>query len=164
MYWGDTMKKRLLLVSLVAAAALLSGCAAVEKLLGIGPHTALRKLQVVAPLGANQNTATAMDVVFVYDSTAQATLPKTGPEWFAAKQALLAGLALSVDVVSLQIPPGSALQEVALPKNYYYKSVAVYSYVNYLSPAGQPLGNLTPFKCALVTLGPSAVAYQPCQE
>lgn len=158
------MKRLTLLACLLVAAALLGGCAAVEKLLGIGPHTALRKLQVVAQLNANQNMATAMDVVFVYDATAQATLPRTGPEWFAAKQALLAGLALSVDVVSLQIPPGSTVQEVALPRHYYYKSVAVYSYVNYISPAGQPLGNLTPFKCALVTLAPASVAYQPCQE
>ncbi|MBA3774461.1 MAG: hypothetical protein H0X13_18820 [Ramlibacter sp.] len=139
----------------------LNGCAMVGKLLGIEPTSPLRHVKVVAELDANSLTATAIDLVFVYDDTALAVLPKTGPEWFANKDALMAGLALSVDVVRLQIPRGKTVDEAPLPRRHR-KAVAVYSYANYITPGGQPQGKLTPYKCAQITLGASAISYQSC--
>lgn len=149
------------LFTLLALVTALSGCAMLDKLLGITPASPLKQVQLVAELGANQDSATAIDLVFVYDDNARNLLPKTGPEWFANKAALLASLTLALDVVSLQVPPASSVPVVPLPGRHH-KALAVYSYVNFLSPAGQPMGQLTPFKCAQVTLTATAVRYQAC--
>lgn len=147
-------------VLLALAVPVLAGCAAADKLLGILPTTPLARLQVIAQPAANADSATAIDIVFVFDDTAKAMLPRTGPEWFANKPALLAGLALSLQVVSLQVPPASAA-EVPLTSRLR-KAVAVYSYANYIPAAGQAVGNLTPFQCVQVLLEPATVSYRNC--
>jgi type VI secretion system protein len=121
------------------------------------PKTKVEGIQVVAESKANQNTATALDIVFVYDTTAAGMLPKTGPDWFDKKAALVSGLAKSIDVVSLQVPPTMTV-EVPLPKKYD-KAIGVYSYANYLEAAGQPMGNLTPYKQMTIRLTPDNVIY-----
>ena len=122
------------------------------------PSTKLKGIQISATADANQSTATAIDIVFVYEVNALALLPKTGPDWFERKAALQSGLATAIDVVSLQVPPASLL-DVPLPKRYG-KAIAVYSYANYLSSKGQPVGNLTPYKTMLIQLGQDNVLYQ----
>jgi type VI secretion system protein len=121
------------------------------------PKTNVESIQVVAESNANQNTATALDIVFVYDTTAAGMLPKTGPDWFDKKASLVSGLAKSIDVVSLQVPPAMTV-EVPLPKKYY-KAIGVYSYANYLEAAGQPMGNLTPYKKMTIRLTPDNIVY-----
>lgn len=121
------------------------------------PRTTIKNVQVVAEVNANQNTATALDIVFVYDTTAASLLPKTGPDWFDKKAALVSGLATGIDVVSLQIPPAMAVN-VKLPSNAG-KAIGVYSYANYLGAAGQPMGNLTPYKKMAIRLTPDTILY-----
>ncbi|GAB7536918.1 hypothetical protein BGC_31360 [Burkholderia sp. 3C] len=140
-------------LSLAAPCALLAACS------WFGPKTAaVSQIKVVAEISANQNAATQLDVVFVYDSNVLALLPATGPDWFQKKDALLAGLATAIDVVSLQVPPAT-LATASLPKRHG-KAIAVYSYANYLSAAGQPKGNITPYKNVTIWLTPTAVTYQ----
>jgi type VI secretion system protein len=121
------------------------------------PPTIISGIQVVSEVNANQNTATPIDIVFVYDSTAVALLPKTGTDWFKQKAALISGLATSIDVVSLQVPPAT-LVSVPLPKRYE-KAIGVYSFANYLSEGGQPVGNLTPYKNMQIWLTPTSIVY-----
>jgi type VI secretion system protein len=121
------------------------------------PPTALERIQIVAESGANQNAATAIDIVFAYDGTAAGLLPKTGPDWFANKQALMNGLATGVDVVSLQLPP-AITANVDLPARYR-GAVAVNSYANYIDQSGQAVGNLTPYRSMTIRLKPNTVVY-----
>lgn len=139
----------------------LGGCSFVSYVLDFSPTTELKQLNVVAEVNANQNMATALDVVFVFDKNALAVLPKTGPDWFTNKNALINGLASGVAVLSLQIPPASTVSGQPLPKNFK-KAIAVLSYANYLSAEGQAVGNLTPFKCALLTLTSTQISYTSC--
>jgi type VI secretion system protein len=150
-------------LAMLALAAALAGCAMIDKLLGIEPKSPLKELRVVTLAGANSNSATALDIVFVYDDLTLTLLPKTGPEWFANKTALLAATTLSVDVLSLQVQPDWALDGVTLPKRHK-EAVAVYSYANYISAGGQPVGKLTPYKCVQLMLGATAVAYVDCAK
>lgn len=143
------MRKALFLP--IALTALLTGCSSSP------PRTSIKDIQVVAEVNANQNTATALDIVFVYDTTAASLLPKTGPDWFDKKSALVNGLATGIDVVSLQIPPAMAV-DVKLPSRAS-KAIGVYSYANYLGAAGQPLGNLTPYKKMAIRLTPDTILY-----
>lgn len=122
------------------------------------PLTKIKSIQISAQINANQNTATAIDLIFVYDSNALLLLPKTGPDWFEKKAALLNGLATNIDVVSLQVPP-ITLMDVALPARYG-KAIAVYSFANYLSVDGQSFGNLTPYKSVQIVLTPTTVLYK----
>jgi type VI secretion system protein len=142
---------------------LLAGCAMIDKLLGIEPKSPLQELRVVTLAGANSNSATAIDVVFVYDELTLTLLPKTGPEWFANKTALLAAATLSVDVLSLQVQPDWVLDGVALPRRHK-QAVAIHSYANYITPGGQPVGKLTPYKCVQLMLGADGIGYVNCAK
>ena len=158
---ATSLATRLALLAAVALGA--SGCAQIDKLLGIEPKIALRELSVSATLGANSDSATALDIVFAFDDTTRDALPKTGPEWFAAKQALLAGYGPALAVTSLQVPPATNAGPVALPDGFR-RAVAVYSYANYIAATGQPRGSLTLYRCTRIVLGPAAVAYQNCSS
>ena len=118
----------------------------------------LKKIQIVAEINANQNTATAIDTVFVYQKSAVAILPKTGPEWFEKKAELMSSLASNIDVVSVQVPPAT-LATVNLPERAS-KAIGVYSFVNYLSISGQAAGNLTPYENMVIWLTPTTVVYK----
>ncbi|MFZ6675477.1 hypothetical protein [Undibacterium sp. Xuan67W] len=122
------------------------------------PLTKIKNVQISAMINSNQNTATAIDLVFIYDSNALLLLPKTGPEWFEKKNAIINGLANSVDVVSLQVPP-ITLMDVVLPTRHG-KAIAVYSFANYLSVDGQSFGNLTPYVTVQIVLTPTNVLYK----
>lgn len=121
------------------------------------PKTRLRGIEVAAALGANANTATALDVVFVFDPAALPLLPKTGPEWFEHKAALAGGLANAIEVVSVQVPPAAALT-LPLPARHA-RAIGVYSFANYVAPAGQPVANLTPFRQVTLRLAPERIDY-----
>lgn len=154
------MRARLLL--LLALLAALVGCSSVNKLLGRTPTTTLSSVRVAAPPGANLNSAVQLDLVFLYDLKNEAMLPKTGPEWFAQKTALINGLGTSVDAVHLEIPPAQVIDPVPLPKRAG-KAVAVYAFANYLSADGQARADLTKFRRAVVWLQATqlAVTEQP---
>lgn len=131
--------------------ALLAACSS-------APKTKVNHIGVIAEVNANHNMATALDIVFVYDEAAAALLPRTGPEWFERKAALAGALASAIDVVSLQVPPAMKL-DVPMPKNSG-KAIGVYSYANYLDPAGQAMTNLTPFREITIGLAPDRINYR----
>ncbi|GLU31286.1 hypothetical protein WKR88_15355 [Trinickia caryophylli] len=138
---------------LVVIAALLGGCG------WFGPtRTALRDVTVVAQSAANSGSATALDLVFVYDAPTAATLPRTGPEWFAQKARLLVALGPRIDVASVQLPAGQSVSRVPLPERHK-KALVVYCYVNFVAPAGQGVADLTTYKRVTITLTPDAVSY-----
>lgn len=138
-----------LFLVLLLATLLISGCTTTP------PTTPISRIQVIGEVQANTNSATALDIVFVYNSNVIALLPATGPDWFEKKQALMKGLATSIEVMSLEVPPMTLLNP-GLPANAG-KAVGVYGYANYLTAAGQPQCNLTPYKNMLIWLTPDTV-------
>lgn len=154
-----TGSTRIVLLALVLA--LLSGCGAVGKvknLLGIGePLAELRKLSVAADPDANQGSATQLDIVLVYDRSAVAKLPKSGPDWFRQRAALQSALAKQIEVVSLQVPGASPSFKAKLPKRVK-KSVAVIAFANYVSPDGWPPITLTPYSKVALQLQANTIA------
>lgn len=147
---GTTFSRTAIFVAVAAVCA----CGWLAK----GPVTTrLATLKVIAEPGADQNSATALDVVFVYDAAAIEILPKTGPAWFQTKAALRAASPRAFDVVELQIPPEYALN-VALPKRSG-QALRVVAYANYISEAGHPALNLTDAKHAVIRLKPAAIEY-----
>jgi type VI secretion system protein len=141
----------------VAAAVSLAGCGMLSRLLpGQAKTTSLKAVRVVAQPGANLDSATALDLVFVYDSSGTALLPKTGPAWFAQKASLLNGLGRNADVVPLQLPPATVVDRVDLPDRRA-KAIAVYGFANYLPPGGQGRLDLTRFREPVIWLAPSSI-------
>ncbi|MFL6623234.1 MAG: hypothetical protein ACJ8KA_16280 [Sulfurifustis sp.] len=122
------------------------------------PTTRLSAIEVIAEPGANRNSATALDVVFVYDTAVMELLPKTGPAWFQGKAALRTVSPRAFDVVELQLPPAYALK-VALPKRSQH-ALRVMAYANYIAEEGQVALNLTDAKHALIRLKPAAIEYR----
>jgi type VI secretion system protein len=121
------------------------------------PPARVERITVVADSAANQNSATALDIVFVYDRVIVALLPRSGPDWFDRKHELLAGLASGIDVVQVELPPGMMLRPV-LPARHA-KAIAVYSFANYIAPEGQLIGNLTPYRDMTIKLMPDTIVY-----
>lgn len=148
---GGAATKRLHSASLLllAMCALFSGCA--------GPVIATEKIQIVAEFDANQSSATVVDLVFAYDKAALGVLPKTGPSWFVSKYALARALATDIDVVSFDVAPGMQI-DVSLPARSR-SAVAVYSYANYLHPAGQAVGSLSPSRAIVIRLQRDHINY-----
>lgn len=141
----------------VAATLSLAGCGMLSKLLpGHAKTASLKAMRVVAQPGANLDSATRLDLVFVYDSASATLLPKTGPAWFAQKASLLNGLGRNADVVSLQLPPAMVVDRVDLPKRRA-KAIAVYGFANYLPPDGQGRLDLTRFREPVIWLAPSRI-------
>jgi type VI secretion system protein len=144
-------------LTLVAVLTVLAGCGTLAKLLpGHVKTTSLDRLRVAAQPGANMDSATALDLVFVYDAASVAMLPKTGPEWFAQKAALQNGLGRAVDVVSLQVPPATVIASVDLPSRHG-KAVAVFGFANYLASSGQGRSDLTRFHDPVIWLAPAQI-------
>ncbi|KGI78272.1 hypothetical protein [Oleiagrimonas soli] len=152
------MRRRHAIVLFALLASLLvSGCSVLSKLVPWGDKTTdVKDLRVVAVPDANADSATALDLVFVYDKTAAGLLPKTAPEWFGKKGNLVNGLGTSADIVSLQVTPASVVDPVKLPKRHG-KAIAVYGFAGYLSPSGQGRVDLTGFKHPTIWLETSAV-------
>ncbi|RCS59522.1 hypothetical protein [Parvibium lacunae] len=148
--------KKLTLAALLLITALcaLTACSTLD-----WPFANSRTISIQADTDANQNSATAIDIVLVYDQAALSQLPQTGPEWFTKKAALTAGLGDAMKVVSLQIPPAKLIDDVPLPK-HAKKAVAVYCYTNYLSIGGQAMGDLTNFKKVRIKLQEQTVGYE----
>lgn len=137
-------------ISLFLLLSTLVGCSAPQK-------RTIDSIQIVAESGANQNTATAIDIVFVYDITSAGLLPTTAPEWFNRKTALINEQTTGIDLISLQVPPASIIN-VPLPKRYN-DAIGVYSFSNYIDTAGQPVGNLIAHKIVTIRLTPNHVVY-----
>ena len=122
------------------------------------PPTRLKSILISAEIDANQDTATAIDFVFVYNRDAIPFLPKTGPAWFAQKFLIQSSLASNIDVVSVEIPPSTNV-DVPLPSRHG-KAIAVYSFVNYINVNGQYAGNLTSYEDVQIVLTPNTVLYK----
>lgn len=154
------------ILRLAAAAALacaLPGCAAIRSAIADfiapqPPHTTLGELQVMAEPAANRNSATALDIVFVYRPKAVELLPKSAPEWFARKAELQNALGVDLDVVALQVPPAMPAATVTLPARYG-DAVEVLAYPGYFAKDAQIAVSLMKRKRALITLKPDSIEY-----
>lgn len=116
----------------------------------------MQQVRIVAEANANGDAATAIDLVFVYDPAVAQALPLSGPDWFARRSALRDGLGNALDVVSLQLPPGTVV-EPELPGRHGH-AIAVYGYADYRASAGQARMNLTAYTRVELQLGPASVA------
>ncbi|CAB3760460.1 hypothetical protein [Paraburkholderia solisilvae] len=144
---------RAVLAMLAAAASLTAGCG------WFGPPTAkLRELTIVATTDANRSSATALDLVFVYDRPTASALPRSGPDWFAHRAELETALGPKISVRSVQLPPNQSLGPLKLSSREK-DALTVYCYVNFVVPAGQGVADLTPYKRMRITLSPGSVAY-----
>lgn len=140
------MARRVVVVLMLGVLA--SACAAWRGLTAVSP---LRSVHVVATSNANENSATALSLVFVYERDAKRLLPDSATAWFSQRGALVSALASSIDVVTLQVPPGVADLGVKLPDRHG-KAVAVYAYAGYLPPVGQQRLDLGGHARILITL------------
>ena len=122
------------------------------------PVAALRSVRVVADVAANRNTATVLDLVFVYDTAAVAVLPQNSLDWFAQRDALRSGLGAQIEVVSLQVLPATLIEHVPLPK-HARRARVVLCFVNFIDADGLAAVNLVPYRHAEIRLLESSVRY-----
>lgn len=148
-------KAQTLIFILLGAILLLSACGLRTM---VNDSTRFNTVKIVTEVNANQNTATTIDIVFVYDANADTLLPKTSSEWFEKKTAFIQLFATNIDLVSLQVPPATRAN-VALPDRHS-KAIGVYAFVNFLSDDSQVVGNLTSYKTMEILLTPTQAIYK----
>lgn len=147
------LHKRWLLV-LLGIIAVLPACSLLPH--SGGDRTQLVSVRVVAAPDAKASSATALDLVFVYDANTLHLIPGDAPEWFERKASLMQGMGRDVDVVSLQLPPASAVDPVKLPSRHG-QAIAVYAFADYPASGGRARMDLGGYRHATVWLERSAV-------
>lgn len=110
---------------------------------------------------ANHSTATAVDIVFVYDEKLVPVLPKTSGEWFAVKSVVVSRNHSALDVIHLEVPIGLPPYTIPLPARYR-QAKYISSYTNYMSAKGQSPVNLRSFECVVISLEYDQPVYIPC--
>ncbi len=153
-------------VLLMGAILLLNGCSASSVLQNVGgfltdlgkPRTSLDRISIVSKSNANNTSATAIDVIFVYNAKVNTLLPKSAAEWFTQRDELHANLWQYIDIASVQIPPSYVLEEVPLPKRYS-TAVKVVAYANYLNKKGRKPIELTDTVTPLLTLEQKTILF-----
>jgi type VI secretion system protein len=120
------------------------------------PKVDLRSLRIVSLPDANDDSATAVDVVFVMDSAAVPGLPADCLQWFSQRPRWVDGDPGRLKVVSLQLPPGKDVQ-VTLPPGYE-DAVEARIYANYIEKDGQYPVPLSQLKQPLVVLKSGSIA------
>jgi len=148
--WRTARPGALFGVLLLVACMLLAACSA-------PPKSRLRSVEVVAAIDANHGSPTALDLVFVYDVEALKRLPGTGPAWFESKRALAGELGNAIEVLALEISPGSVFKPSLSPA--HEQAIAVFSYTNYEGKAGHQRGVLTGFRKMRIHLAADRVDY-----
>ena len=144
---------RLVSAAFLSSSLLLASCAVLP----------LRELYFSASINANQNQATSLDIVWLYDNTINEVLPHTSSDWFLQRSAILDTYGTSIEVISLEIPPGTAVSGIALPSNSR-KAVAVRAYANYTTTAGQQVLTLGEQHCGLIELHETDWTYTDCEK
>ncbi len=124
----------------------LTGCAVFAGLFGKStPTTRLKSLQVSADPQANADSATAIDVLFVYDTAVLPLLPADAGAWFRQRDGLRNTLGHAVDVVSLEVPPPYLAAQLRLPARSG-RALRVLAYANYLPREGLAPIDVTTYK------------------
>lgn len=142
-------------------AATLAGCTAVERALHIEPRSPLQTVMVLAEVGANANTATWLEIVFIYDVKVAEVLPKDARDWFQNRNPLLNDLSRSIESVRVGMPPASAHTLPMAP--HHAHAVRVYGYAFYpYSDRARRVLDLTQYSCVLLRLEPDDVSRLPC--
>ncbi|WP_139203123.1 hypothetical protein [Amphritea atlantica] len=147
-------------LGLYLSIALVAGCDVVQV---EGQGSQLESLQLVALPEANDQSSTAVDLVFIYSSRAATLLPSDAGEWFAARDALKSILGLQADLVSLEIPPGDFVEEVDLPERHR-SAIDVVVYSNYLSQRGQQRVSVSGFHNLQLVLKKDHIEYLEVME
>ena len=125
----------------------LAGCA----VSGRSSRGALINLSVEAEPGANRDTATPIDFVFIYDTKLVDQMPRNSTDWFARRSAFESMAGDGIAVVSREVVPLAPRHEVKLPNNAH-RAVAVYFYAQYHDPKGRNRGDLTSLRSAVLRL------------
>src|SRR5687767_6416478 len=120
-----------------------------------------QRVQVFAAEEANQNTATSLDIVLVFNRSALAALPHTASDWFGRKAQIVSSLSGGISVIALNVAPNSGLMNVALPRSQS-RAIAIVSYANYLNPEGETAVQLPTRTCTRIVFGTRSVTYTEC--
>jgi hypothetical protein len=110
-----------------------------------------RNISVYASDDANDTLPTTLDIVFLYNRSIVSSMPKNAPSWFDLKAGLRKRHAADMDVVSLEVPPGSAISKVRMPQRVA-EAVEVVAYASYLNKQGIRKIRLTPYRQAAIYL------------
>ena len=117
----------------------------------------LENLVVVSEGESNHGEATAVDLVFVFDSSLLPRMPRNSLDWFAQRSALVVAAGSALEVVTMQVPPAS-MAHVPLPAKGS-KAVAVLVYAAYSGGSGQAVGDISGHKEVEIRLAKDAVIY-----
>lgn len=168
-----TMNIRLFpILAMALLPVLLGGCSSIGNafktvgnfVTGAGEvRTSLAQITVIAKADANATSATAVDLVFIYDAKVPDLLPKDAAKWFAQRDELHANLWKYLDIASVEVPPAYIVDAVTLPTRYS-TAVKVVAYANYLNKKGRKVIDLTNFKHAQLTLEAKTVAFAESTE
>ncbi|MGE4244022.1 hypothetical protein [Ramlibacter sp.] len=157
------ISRRGAVAALASAAALASGCAAIDSTwqaakgaVGLGPKPTTpdwKSLTITAADDANQNSPVAIDVVFVREQTLVEQLATTpASRWFAARGDIVKSFPEGISVLSYELVPR---QSIRVPFESFkdQKAWAVLAFASYPPPGDHRERMLLTAEAYLVQLG-----------
>ena len=99
---------------------------------------AQRSIAVTMPPDVQLEAAVMIDVVFVYEQTVVDKLPFEQFGWISSRSEMLLRFANALDVVSIEIVPGSMIKELELPQRVS-DAVAVLVYASHEDPVAESI-------------------------
>ena len=156
------MYQFLIFILAVSGSTLLTACST-ETYNGLFPKNKLRELQIEASSNANYNSPTAVDIVFVYDVDLIEVLPKTAMQWFIYKSEVDRNYPGSFDIVSLEIPPASVLNDIKFPDKHS-AAISIRSYVKMMHISTNNYSILSEYKCAKIILTKEKSVHEDCDK
>jgi hypothetical protein len=101
------------------------------------------RVSIIASGGANHDNATRLDFVVVRDTGLLPMIPRDSAAWFARKDAIVSALGKDIRVVSLEVPPHTVVDSVAMPVPANHPASVLY-FAAYAGPSSQTSGAFSP--------------------
>ena len=136
----------------IALSICLTSCAAMEAFTGKGPQILIENIKIVAERNMNNNSATPLDLVLVYDEKLLGILlGLTANDYFAKRQQLLKDNSGMMEAISFEMTPSQVLPDYQV-KYLYPNPAGAILYANYSTP-GEHRVKLAKQKDLLIKLG-----------
>lgn len=123
----------------------------------------LASVKISALTDANDDMATAVDLVLVSDKQLAKELPKNSLVWFEQKETWLDNNPTAITSMLIEVPPKKDIEEIKIPWNLwgYYQ---VSAYLKYFDKGGQNKLDLTDFEDAYITLSDKKVEFGEVED
>ncbi len=158
------MKQFLFRILVLVGFSLCAACSTLEDVLPKHSDNRVERIQIVATDDVNQDTAVAVDVVYIFEEALVTQLLKySARKWFTEKEQFRLQYPSALAIFDYELVP--VAQQILIPKKNkkvfpkaHQKAIKVMLFANYLLDKPTFSADITTFKKPLITLAKSKIS------